>query len=391
LIAAGKRSEDLRLRPKYPGIFFSLFFVSFGNGPLYVLVFAVLEMPVVGSDIFFFLAGILVEWTGNEGKRMNRRNFLKMGVFGACGFSQARNRKGLQITEGEEIRRTPLRRRMLGRTGEELSLVGLGGVVYMNETQEWVNRLVREVIDQGLNYFDVAPTYGNAEELLGPALKPFRDQVFLACKTQKRDRDGAEEELNQSLIRLGTDHLDLYQLHALKEIREVDQALGWRGAMDAIEKAREEGKIRYIGFSAHSAEAALRAMDKFDFDTILFPVNYVCYYKADFGPEVIKRAQEKKMGILAIKGLARQPWPEGAQREKWPKAWYQPITDPGEAYLAFRFTLSQPIAAAVPPGDIGLFRQALEIAHSFIPINNKEERQLKEMAMSLKPLFPLPS
>lgn len=322
---------------------------------------------------------------------MNRRNFLKMSVLGALGFSQAGDLKGFRISEEENIRRKPLRKRILGKTGEELSLVGLGGVVYMNESQERVNRIVQEAIDNGVNYFDVAPTYGNAEELLGPPLKPFRDQVFLACKTQKRDRDGAEEELDRSLRRLQTDHIDLYQLHALKEIRDVDQALGWRGAMDSIFKAREEGKVRYIGFSAHSAEAALRAMDKFDFDTILFPVNYVCYYKADFGPEVIRKAREKKMGILAIKGLARQPWPEGAQRDQWPKAWYQPITDPEEAYLAFRFTLSQPITAAVPPGDIRLLRQALEIAHSFTPINDKEKRQLRKMAMSLEPLFPLPS
>ncbi len=142
--------------------------------------------------------------------------------------------------------------------------------------------------------------------------------------------------------------------------------------MDTIFRAKEEGKNRYIGFSAHSAEAALRTMDNFDFDTILFPVNCVCYSKANFGPEVIRRAQEKKMGVLAIKGLARQPWPERAQRNRWPKAWYQPNT------------------AAVPPGDIRLFQQALEIAHSFTPINEKVKRQLKGLSMSLEPLFPLP-
>jgi predicted aldo/keto reductase-like oxidoreductase len=332
----------------------------------------------------------LIKWTGSERKRMKRRNFLKMSAIGAWGLSQARALKGFQISEEERTRRKPLRKRILGKTEEELSIVGLGGVVYMNEEQERVNQIVREAIDHGVNYFDVAPTYGNAEELLGSALKPFRDHVFLACKTQRRDRQGAEEELNQSLQRLQTDHIDLYQLHALKEIREVDQVLGGRGALDTIFKAKEEGKIRYIGFSAHSEETALRAMDNFDFDTILFPVNYVCFYKANFGPEVIQKARDKKMGILAIKGLARQPWPERAQKNQWPKAWYQPVTDPGEAYLAFRFTLSQPVTAAVPPGDIRLFQQALEIAHSFTPITDKEERQLKKLAMSLEPLFPLP-
>ncbi len=322
---------------------------------------------------------------------MRRRNFLKTSVIGLWGFLNSHNGRNSGADQIEKIRRKPLPRRILGKTGEHLSIVGLGGVVYMNEKQERVNQIIQNAIDHGVNYFDVAPTYGNAEELLGPALKPFREDVFLACKTQKRDSAGAEEELNQSLLRLKTDHIDLYQLHALEEIREVDRALGWRGAMDSFLKAKEEGKIRYIGFSAHSSEAALRAMDQFDFDTVLFPINYVSYYKENFGAEVIEKAREKRMGILAIKGLARQPWPDNVQRENWPKAWYQPITDPEEAYLAFRFALSQPITAAVPPGDIRLFKRALEIAHSFTPINDKEKRQLMTLAKSLEPLFPLQS
>lgn len=322
---------------------------------------------------------------------MRRRDFFKASMVGLWGLSSPKGIQSQITDKVEKIKRKPLPRRILGKTGKSISIIGLGGVVYMNEEQDRVNQIVQEAIDQGVNYFDVAPTYGNAEELLGPALKPFREDVFLACKTQKRDRAGAEEELNRSLERLKTDYIDLYQLHALKEIQDVDQALGWRGAMDTFLKAQEEGKIRYIGFSAHSSEAALRAMEKFDFDTILFPINYVSYYKRNFGLEVLARAGEKKMGILAIKGLARQPWPDGAQRDHWPKAWYQPITDPEEAYLAFRFTLSQPITAAVPPGDIRLFKRALEIAHSFTPINDREKRRLTELAKNLDPLFPLQS
>jgi predicted aldo/keto reductase-like oxidoreductase len=325
----------------------------------------------------------------NESIRMRRRNFLQAGLIGLWGFLDSKRTRGGRTDALENIRRKPLPKRILGKTGESISIVGLGGVVYMNEEQDRVNQIVQDAIDHGVNYFDVAPTYDNAEELLGPALKPFRENVFLACKTQKRDRTGAEEELNRSLQKLLTDHIDLYQLHALEETREVDQALGWRGAMETLLKAKEEGKIRYIGFSAHSSEAALRAMDKFDFDTMLFPINYVCYYKGNFGAEVIEKAREKKMGILAIKGLARQPWPGNIERAHWPKAWYQPITDPEEANLAFRFTLSQPITAAVPPGDIRLFKRALEIAHSFTPINDKEKMQLITLAKSLEPLFPL--
>jgi predicted aldo/keto reductase-like oxidoreductase len=320
---------------------------------------------------------------------MKRRNFLKTGIWGALGFSGSKGWSPAFGLQDEETLRSPLPRRMLGRTGEEISIVGLGGMVVVDETAQETQRIVRQVLSQGINYFDVAPTYGNAEELLGLALAPVREKVFLACKTQLRDRRGAEEELNRSLEKLRTDHFDLYQLHALMDIGEVNQALGRRGAIEAVVQAKEEGKIRHIGFSAHSQEAALRALELFDFDTILFPVNYVCWYGAGFGPEVIETAHSRDMGILAIKSLARQPWPQGVNREVWPKAWYQPITAPEEMDLALRFTLSQPVTAAVPPGDIRLFRRAIEIAHSFTPLNDSESRLLQEKAASLVPLFPL--
>jgi len=295
---------------------------------------------------------------------MKRRSFLKAGMCGCLGLP------GIECTrtagaQRRSISRTPLLRRELGRTGEKLSVLGLGGVALSDESPELVAAVVREAIDHGINYIDVAPSYGNAEELLGPALKPYRDQVFLACKTQSRDRQGAQEELDRSLLRLQTDRIDLYQFHAFTTVREVEQALGWRGALDAVTQAKEAGKIRFVGFSAHSQEAALRAMDLFDFDTVLFPVNYVCYFKANFGPEVVRRARNLK-------------------------AWYQPVTAPEEADLALRFTLSQPVTAVIPPGDIRLFRRALEIAHDFVPLQDGEMRRLRRLSEGLTPLFPLP-
>jgi predicted aldo/keto reductase-like oxidoreductase len=246
---------------------------------------------------------------------------------------------------------------------------------------------VREAIDHGINYFDVAPTYGDAQDRMGPALKPFRKNVFLACKTTQRDRQGAETELAHSLQALQTDHFDLYQLHGLSKTEEVEQAFGPDGAMEVFLKAKKEGKTRFLGFSAHSEAAALLAMDKFDFDTVLFPVNFACVLKAGFGPRVIARAKEKKMGILALKVLARQKWPEEGMRKEHPKCWYQPITDPDEGALAFKFTLSQPITAAVPPGDPRIFRRALELAHQFTPIRPEEESKLRSLAAGLNPIF----
>jgi len=308
---------------------------------------------------------------------------------GTIGLSSLKGWNGRLEPQESEVSRPPLPRRKLGRTGEELSIIGLGGMVAQDESAQQTQEIVQLALSHGINYVDVAPSYGNSEELLGLALSPYREKVFLACKTQARDRQGAEEELNQSLQRLRTDFIDLYQMHALTDVREVNQALGRRGAIEAFLQAKEEGRIKYIGFSAHSQEAALRAMELYDFDTILFPVNYVCWHRSSFGPEVIAQARSRNMGILAIKSLARQPWPHEEHKMSWPKAWYQPITAPDEMNLALRFTLSQPVTATVPPGDIRLFRRALEIAHSFTPLNDRESRLLQQLSASLTPLFPL--
>jgi hypothetical protein len=138
-------------------------------------------------------------------------------------------------------------------------------------------------------------------------------------------------------------------------------------------------------------EAALLAMKQFDFDTILCPINFVCFLKGNFGPQVVALAKEKKMGILALKALARQPWPDDTQRKDWPKCWYQPILDPAEAGLSIRFTLSQPVTAAVPPGDKRLFKKALELAHGFEPLGSEDEARLRQSVANLKPLFTYPA
>jgi len=322
---------------------------------------------------------------------MERRKFFQVLSAGAIGVSGIlRGRIAGKTLLGLDPEKA-LPKRTLGRTGEKLSIIGLGGLVLADEPQETADGLVREAIDHGINYFDVAPSYGNAEDRMGPALAPFRKNVFLACKTLKRDKAGAAEELDRSLQKLQTDHFDLYQLHALSKTSEVEQAMGPDGALETFTQAKKEGKIRFVGFSAHSAEAALLAMKRFDFDTVLFPINFVCFLKGNFGPQVVALAKEKNMGILALKALARQPWPDETQRKDWPKCWYQPILDPEEAAFSFRFTLSQPVTAAVPPGDKRLFKKALELAHGFESLGSDNEARLRQLAANLSPLFSHPA
>ena len=116
-----------------------------------------------------------------------------------------------------------------------------------------------------------------------------------------RDKDGAAKELEDSLRKLRTDHVDLYQFHAVTTKEDVEKIFGPSGAMETFQAARKAGKVRFIGFSAHSVENALSMLDHYDFDTILFPINFVLFSQANFGPQVLARAREKGMGILALK------------------------------------------------------------------------------------------
>ena len=280
-----------------------------------------------------------------------------------------------------------LEKRALGSTGEMLSVIGFGGIVVMNATETEAAERVKLAIDCGVNYFDVAPSYGDAQQMLGPALEPYRRNVFLACKTGKRKKDDSRTELEQSLKLLKTDHIDLYQHHAVTSLEDVKTILGPGGAMETFLEARKEGKVRFLGFSAHSVEAAMALMDGFDFDTILFPFNFTTWYSGNFGPQVLARAQEKKMGILALKAMAKGPWPEGADRSRYPKCWYEPLTSPEDIRMGLRFTLSHPVTAAVTPGETELFRIAMNVRNDLKPLKKSEIEAIKEKAMAGVPLF----
>jgi len=283
-----------------------------------------------------------------------------------------------------------MQKRPYGNTGEQLSIIGFGGILVMDTQPAEASALVAEAVDRGINYFDVAPTYGNAEECLGPALEPYRQQVFLACKTTQRKGEEARQELHRSLQRLRTDHFDLYQLHGMTSQEDFEVATGPGGALEVIVKAQQEGLVRHIGFSAHSAEIALALLDHFPFASVLFPLNWSNYFNANFGPQVVDKAREKGAARLALKGMAYGRLAQGAQK-RYAKCWYEPIDQPELASLALRFTLSQSITAAIPPGEPPLFRLAMDIADRFAPLSEAEIGALKQQAQASTPLFRLQS
>jgi aryl-alcohol dehydrogenase-like predicted oxidoreductase len=282
-----------------------------------------------------------------------------------------------------------IEKRSLGKTGEKLSIIGFGGIVVMNATTAESASRVSEAIDYGVNYFDVAPSYGNAQDMLGPALEPYRKKVFLACKTTERSKEGSRRELEGSLKALRTDHVDLYQLHAMTTMEDVEKVFAPDGALETFVAARKEGKLRFIGFSAHSVEAAMALMDRFSFDTLLFPINYTTWYAGSFGPQVLDKAMQKGMGILALKAMAKGPWPQGAKRD-FPKCWYEPLSTPEDALKGLRFTLSHPVTAALPPGNEDLFKMALQLSGKIKPLSAEEVEQIKASGIAGKPLFSYP-
>jgi predicted aldo/keto reductase-like oxidoreductase len=331
---------------------------------------------------------------------MERRNFLKktvlsagaLSITGLSAASGGTDKYSLSVSSSDSPpASTPpgrLPRRPYGKTGIDLSIIAFGGILVMNVEQDRANRLVAEAVEKGVNYFDVAPTYGNAIRQLGPALAPYRKDVFLACKTTERTASGAEKELKESLAGMKTDHFDLYQLHALTDLKkDVDAVFAPGGAMETFLAAKKDGRVRHLGFSAHSEEAAIAALGRYDFDSILFPFNFACWLKGGFGPKVMEKAQAKGAARLALKALARQKWPNETDRKAWPKCWYQPLTDPHETSLALRYTLSLPVTAAVPPGEEPLWRLALDTALDLKPLTDSDRADLKSLADSLKPIF----
>lgn len=260
----------------------------------------------------------------------------------------------------------------LGKTDIRISRVSYGGIVsagfydnvrYPSEGQDASDRYVAWAIDHGVNYFDVAPTYGDAQEQLGASLRPYRKDVYLACKTGERKRAEAEAELAQSLKLLKTDCFDVYQLHGVASMEEVETAFGPGGVMELMRGLKERGIARYVGFTAHSEEAALKMIELYPFDTVLFPINWFMHMAHGMGGRLIRAAKEKGMGMLAMKAFIERRWEEGEEKGPFPKSWCKPIDadrEPAFGVAAMNYALSLGVDTLIPPGNFKSFRFAVE-------------------------------
>ena len=281
--------------------------------------------------------------------------------------------------------------RALGNTGFQVSAVSYGGIVSSKhfggavmpgDGQAASDRCVSWAIGQGVNYFDVAPSYGDAEDLLGNSLRPYRKDVYLACKTGERLRAAAEGEMRSSLKKLHTDHFDVYQMHALSTMEDIDLAFGPGGVMELMREMKEKGLTRKLGFTAHSEKVALRALELYDFDTVLFPFNWHMHMAHGMGAALLRVEKEKGVGVLCMKSMIERAW-DDAERftSKYPKSWCRPIDADGDRELllaALKYVVRLGVDTIVPPGNFDHFRFAVEHIGQALsePMTEREEALL---------------
>jgi len=274
------------------------------------------------------------------------------------------------------------------RTGHMSTIVTFGGAALSTVSQNDADKAIKLALSHGVNHIDVAPTYGDAELRLRPWMRKHRDEFFLACKTGKRTKSEAAEELRRSLERIGVASFDLYQLHGLDDLKELDTALGPGGAMEAILEARDQGLAKYIGITSHRIPTILEALTRFDFDTVLFPLNHVLRRHRqpynDYEP-LLETVRKKNIGTIVMKAFAKQRW---QIEEHEYQTWYEPFDTQPEIDSCLRFVLSQGATTVASAGDIRLIPKIISAAERYRELSREEQETLIESATNLKPLFP---
>ncbi|MGJ6979480.1 aldo/keto reductase [Aestuariimicrobium soli] len=218
--------------------------------------------------------------------------------------------------------------RRFGRTGHQTSVLVYGAAGLGNVSQDVADASLAGALEAGINHFDTAHNYGEAEDRMGPWVPGVRDQIFLATKTQQRTTEAAWAEINRSLERLDTDRLDLIQVHAVCNDDDLADVFADGGPLPALERARDEGLVRWLGITGHT-EAAPRihaeALRRFDFDSVLTPMNHQLYADPQFAEHfsaLLDLVDERDVGLRTIKAIARRPW--SSEERRW-ATWYEPF------------------------------------------------------------------
>jgi aryl-alcohol dehydrogenase-like predicted oxidoreductase len=268
----------------------------------------------------------------------------------------------------------------------------LGGAAFWNSDPEQTAASFELALAAGVNHLDVAPQYGLAQELLGPLIPAVRDDLFVACKTLRHAPGGVRAQLEDSLAVLRCDAFDLYQLHAVTSLDELNAR---EGAVQTILAARDEGLTRWVGITGHDATAPaahLEALRRYDLDTVMFPVNPRMWADPDYRRDaeaLLAHAAEHDVGVMAIKAAAARPWSGG---QATASTWYEPYTSAAEVGRGVRFALSVPgVHAFCTPGDVGVLATALDAAAGDVGMDADERDAAVAAVAGESSIFPMPS
>jgi aryl-alcohol dehydrogenase-like predicted oxidoreductase len=279
---------------------------------------------------------------------------------------------------------------VFGRSGHRSTRTIFGAASLSRVTQGAADRTLEVLLRHGLNHIDTAASYGDAELRIRPWLKREPSRFFLATKTGARTKHEAREELHRSLDRLGVDHVDLWQLHNLADPIEWDTALSPGGVIDAAVEARAEGLVRFIGVTGHGAQIAAnhrRSLERYDFDSVLLPYNFVTmrlpYYAENF-EALARTCAERNVAVQTIKSIALRPW---LGREHTRTTWYEPLEDQADIDRAVWWVLGRPDIFLNTVGDIDVLPRVLDAAERFDKRPVDAEMSLMLERSKAEPLF----
>jgi aryl-alcohol dehydrogenase-like predicted oxidoreductase len=265
-----------------------------------------------------------------------------------------------------------------------------GGAAFWQISQADADKVMELIIEAGVNHLDVAPSYGQAEIRVGPWMPRERERFFLGCKTTERTRAGAWNEMQESLKRLQTRAFDLYQCHAITTMEELDAVTMKGGALEAFVQAREEGLTKYIGITGHGVNAPqiyLEALRRFDFDSVLFPLNFVQMANPEFrknAEELIATCRAKDVGTMMIKSITKGPWGE---KQHTATTWYEPFDKIDEIQKGVNFALSYEVSGLCTAGDTRVLPLMLQACERFTQLNKDEMEEMIKSGKQYEPLF----
>ena len=269
-----------------------------------------------------------------------------------------------------------MEKRRLGRTGHQSTVVTFGAYSVGYLDQDEADQAIQMVLDHGVNHVDIAPTYEQSMERMAPWMPEIRDNVFLGSKTRFRTRDEAWHDVESIMKRMNVESFDLFQLHSVINLHELDLATADGGALETLVEMRDQGLTKWLGITGHGPHVPgtiLESLRRFDFDTVMFPLNPAMArdinYRRD-SEALLAECAARDIGVQTIKMIARGGWGPGPRDCH---TWYDPHREQAEIDRSFWWVLSQPMHTAPSSGEVSLLPKVLDAAERFSPMTPKEQ------------------